>query len=291
MIRLSFSDGVQAWKQALTSRSSRCHMCGAAGHTDKADLRHDSSLTALSMPSCGNVEHASCGRCLGLLPKHQRKCSCLPFVNGTCDGKFDTWAPRRPRFSARVKISCPSCSGTVLCTRSSLVSGGVITKCEACGHKFCPKCGDESCCCHQVAEKDCPGCFSRFFTKPDGSPIRKRDITAEVVRNELRRRQIESEDVEEGFSVPCGCGVHLARTSACHELSHCGRKVCWASGRHSLPWEPCLPSWHWEEVPRWEHELPVPEFACREGFTHGRLRVPRPSTRQVGRRWLGIGGG
>jgi len=259
MIRLSHEQSVQIWHKAMKERATECSLCGGMAYSQAQDALFSGS--ACVIPSCGKECHAVCGRCLPRIPEHQRRCSCMPFGASACYGSFPTYRPRR--LVRTWGIPCESCGTDVRCTAAVLTSGGKVTC--GCGHSFCAKCGDESCTCSTIAEDQNPGCFSRYFVRSDGKPVRKRDITARMAEDEIRRRNLDS-NPEEGFSVPCRrCDVHLARTSACHELSHCGSKICWASGRSSLPWERCLPSWHWNRVPRWEHEAPVSAFCCREG--------------------------
>ena len=261
MIRLSAHDSVSAWYEALHNRSDRCHFCETKGFTSKSDHAFG---TALRVPSCHDSRHAACDRCLSRVPRHQHRCSCLPFCSGSCEGVFDSFVSRRPRVEQTFSIPCNFCAGTIQCRRTVLRSGGSVS-CTHCSRVQCTKCGQSSCICDSMTERENPGCFSRYFVGSGGLPIRKSKITSEMVEAQVRQRALD-QVCEPSFAVPCGaCKTMLCRTSACHEMSHCGQKTCWASGRSTLPWESCLPSWHWSEVPRWEHDMSVSTFVCREG--------------------------
>jgi hypothetical protein len=65
--------------------------------------------------------------------------------------------------------------------------------------------------------------------------------------------------------VQCACGQLLSKTSACNELTHCDRKICYYCGGFTLPWESAFPEEHWYECKRWD-PLPCKEGDCLIGF-------------------------
>lgn len=269
MIRLSAKESEEHWNAFLKQRRTECSICLSMGHALVQD--HKYSDKKLYTASCGREQHSACATCIRALAPDQRKCSCLPFGGDACEGVFPTY--KRKIFRAqKFAIKCPCCWKKMKVS-SSLARGGGQASCPDCDHRFCVGCGlpGESCACDLALERLNPHSFSRYFRDSRGLPIRKRDLKDARVRQEVSRvlRLAAEQPCEESFPVECpSCGVKIARTSACHEMSHCGRKICWVSGRSTLPWEPCLPSWHWEQVPRWDYDCPVGSYVCREGHCY-----------------------
>lgn len=221
-------------------------------------------MPVLHQPSCSMEKHSVCDRCLAALPQNQRRCSCLPFEDGACLGEHATYRRERVR-APRHAVRCPHCRKTTKYLRSTLRQQDLHLTCSHCSKAHCHGCGNEPerCSCSRQAEWKNRDAYSRYFVDEEGIPLRKRDVTRAMAVERIREVLRQDSD---NFPVAClRCGVLLARSSACHELSHCGAKICWVSGRTTLPWEPCLPSWHWSQVPRWQHECPVVGFQCREG--------------------------
>ena len=201
----------------------------------------------------------------------------MPFCDEACGGDFPSYR-KRVVVQKDFAVACVKCKVPFQVQGKSLRYGGEC-ECPSCGHKSCARCGRESCCCEDFDERQSKYAFSRYFVGTNRERIRVKDINAESLR-----LQKWDADCDECPSVSCPkCQASIARTGACHEMSHCGSKICWVSARSTLPWEPCLPSWHWEEVPRWEHECNVQTFVCQEGVCYTQAEECRCAEHEEGR--------
>lgn len=200
------------------------------------------------------------------------------------------WVPFETlRFSKESK--CSNCS-LVWCTRceaemeegvpSLVTSSPVPSLVDSSPSSPCP--------CLSLPDSHVPGAWSRCFSGKDGMPLRRRQITRGMAQARLEELAA-AKDKGGVFSACPTCGISLSKSSACNELHHCGsRKVCNMCACSTLPWEHTLPSTHWSTCPRWDTDMLLPAFVCRENECYGEhlgeCRIPSHAHGIAQRDWL-----
>ena len=125
-----------------------------------------------------------------------------------------------------------------ICNSVSHVNKQGLTKCIGCGTSKCVWCLDLQC-------KEGNYCSHSTIYEPNRFMNGKRKLF--ITSNDISYIKSRIMDQSGVVRVHCPvCDVLLQKTSACNELHHCGRAICYVCGASSLPWEPAhLPSHHW----------------------------------------------
>jgi len=231
----------------LDERADMCAVC----------FGKPSGAERLRVPSCRRPLHAVCTNCLTLVVQDSTThpvreghpyVGCLaptPWTARACGGHFpiSVFASILPgqalqqlvrrirRYSLEPSIACVCGNEATFSQGSSLMHchSGKHTCCVWCWSITCPGCRENS---------QLPHAPNRFF-----GGVRNSAISPLLVAKTIRR--IQQQEVWTRPHCP-DCDVPLHKTSACNELSHCGRAICNVCGACSLPWEPPhLPSSHW----------------------------------------------
>jgi len=170
-----------------------------------------------------------------------------------------------------------------------LKSGG------ACNHKFCVNCLHKSLLAYKnpFVTKDgsisCPAPWSsncgKAWTAEDFYDIfEPRDFkklvllcknSCQVLRTppspapmtlEMQQERIQNTKFPDCLTLYCAtCDTALEKRTACNEVRHCNRYMCWICGLSSTE---SIPLEHWRTCPRFEflyHSTVAPAYACEEG--------------------------